>query len=52
MDLWRSQNKFTEFINYEKLVTYKDFSGIRNEEDYLITEDGARLLGIMAVCFS
>ena len=45
MDLWRSQNKFTEFINYEKLVTYKDFSGIRNEEDYLITEDGARLLG-------
>lgn len=45
MDLWRGQNKFTEFINYEKLVTYKDFSGIRNEEDYLITEDGARLLG-------
>ena len=45
MDLWSSQNKFTEFINYEKLVTYKDFSGIRNEEDYLITEDGARLLG-------
>ena len=45
MDLWRSQNKFTEFINYEKLVTYKDFGGIRNEEDYLITEDGARLLG-------
>ena len=45
MDLWRSQNKFTEFINYEKLFTYKDFSGIRNEEDYLITENGARLLG-------
>ena len=38
MDLWRSQNKFTEFINYDKLFTYKDFSGIRNEEDYLITE--------------
>ena len=45
MDLWRSQNKFTEFINYDKLFTYKDFSGIRNEEDYLITENGARLLG-------
>lgn len=45
MDLWRGQNKFTEFINYEKLFTYKDFSGIRNEEDYLITENGARLLG-------
>lgn len=45
MDLWRSEGKFTEFINYEKLFTYKDFGGIRNEENYLITGDGARLLG-------
>ena len=45
MDLWRKEGKFTEFLNYDKLETYKDFSGIRNEEDYLITEDGARLLG-------
>lgn len=45
MDLWKSENKFTEFINYEKLFTYKDFGGIRNEENYLITETGARLLG-------
>lgn len=45
IDLWRGQDKFSEFINYEKVATYKDFSGIRNEEDYLITEDGARLLG-------
>ncbi|MDH6304070.1 Xaa-Pro aminopeptidase [Parabacteroides sp. PF5-5] len=45
IDLWKGENKFTEFINYEKVVTYKDFSGIRNEEDYLITENGARLLG-------
>ena len=44
IDLWRSEHKFTEFLNYDKLETYKDFSGIRNEEDYLITEDGARLL--------
>lgn len=45
IDPWRSEHKFTEFLNYDKLETYKDFSGIRNEEDYLITEDGARLLG-------
>ena len=45
MDLWRKEGKFTEFLNYDKLETYKDFSGLRNEEDYLITEDGARLLG-------
>ncbi|MDR1556608.1 MAG: aminopeptidase P family protein [Tannerellaceae bacterium] len=45
IDLWRSRQEFAEFINYEKVATYKDFSGIRNEEDYLITETGARLLG-------
>jgi Xaa-Pro aminopeptidase len=45
IDLWRSEHKFTEFINYEKVDTYRDFGGIRNEEDYLITATGARLLG-------
>lgn len=45
MDLWKSQNKFTEFINYDKLFQYRGFGGIRNEEDYLITSDGARRLG-------
>lgn len=45
IDLWKSNNRFAEFINYEKVITYKDFKGIRNEEDYLITSDGARLLG-------
>lgn len=45
IDLWKGEKKFTEFINYDKLETYKDFGGIRNEEDYLITEDGARRLG-------
>lgn len=45
MDLWRGEKKFTEFINYDKLETYKDFGGIRNEEDYLITETGSRRLG-------
>ncbi len=45
IDMWRKENKFAEFINYDKVATYKDFSGIRNEEDYLITESGARLLG-------
>lgn len=45
IDLWRSENKFPEFINYEKLETYKDFSGIRIEEDLLITANGSRILG-------
>ena len=45
IDLWRSQDKFTEFINYEMLETYKDFGGIRIEDDILVTETGCRVLG-------
>ena len=45
IDLWRGQHKFTDFINYDKVETYKDFSGLRNEENYLITKEGSHLLG-------
>ena len=45
IDLWRSEGRFKDFINYDKVETYKDFSGLRNEEDYLITETEARRLG-------
>lgn len=45
IDLWKAEGRFKEFINYEKLDEYRDFGGIRNEEDYLITETGARRLG-------
>ncbi|MDR1257735.1 MAG: aminopeptidase P N-terminal domain-containing protein [Tannerellaceae bacterium] len=45
IDLWRGEGKFKDFINYDKVNTYRDFGGIRNEEDYLITATGARLLG-------
>ncbi len=45
IDRWKAEKKFTDFINYEKVEAYKDFGGIRNEEDYLITETGARRLG-------
>lgn len=45
IDLWRGQGKFTDFINYDKVEEYRYFGGIRNEEDYLITETGARRLG-------
>ena len=34
-----------DFINYDKVEEYRNFGGIRNEEDYLITETGARRLG-------
>lgn len=45
IDRWKAEKKFTDFINYDKVEQYKDFGGLRNEEDFLITNDGARLLG-------
>lgn len=45
IDYWKAEKRFADFINYDKLEAYRDFTGLRNEEDYLITEDGARLLG-------
>ena len=45
IDRWKKERKFTDFINYDKVEEYRHFGGIRNEEDYLITENGARRLG-------
>ena len=45
MDKWEAEHQFTEFINYDKLKDWRDFTGLRNELNYLITKDGARLLG-------
>jgi Xaa-Pro aminopeptidase len=45
IDLWRQDGRFKEFLNYEKIDGYKDFGGIRNEEDFLITSSGSKLLG-------
>ena len=45
IDDWKSQGLHKDFINYEMLETYKDFGGIRIEDDLLITDDGCRFLG-------
>lgn len=42
---WQSQGKFLEYVNYEALKDYFDFGGVRIEDNYLITHDGARLIG-------
>jgi len=44
-DQWRYQKKFMEYLNYDEIDMFRNFGGIRNEEDYLITTDGKRLLG-------
>jgi len=45
IDLWKSKNLHMDFINYNAVEKYKDFGGLRNEENFLITENGYRLLG-------
>ena len=45
IDRWIAEKKCEPFINYQKLITYKDFGGVRIEDDILITENSYRLLG-------
>ena len=45
IDLWRKEGHCKEFLNFDLLDTYKDFGGIRIEDDLLITSDGCRFLG-------
>ncbi len=45
IDQFRNEGKFMDFINYDKVETYKDFGGIRIEDDILVTETGYRVLG-------
>jgi Xaa-Pro aminopeptidase len=45
IDKWKSENKFTGFINYAKVEEYKNFGGIRIEDNVLVTEKGHRVLG-------
>ena len=45
IDEWRASGHCKEFLNFDKLETYKDFGGIRIEDDVLITKDGCRFLG-------
>jgi len=45
IDKWKSENRYAEFLNYDRIAQYIDFGGIRIEDDILITSDGCRVLG-------
>jgi Xaa-Pro aminopeptidase len=45
IDLWKKEKKFLEFINYDNVDSYRNFGGIRIEDDVLVTETGHRVLG-------
>jgi len=45
IDLWKSQGLHKDFINYDAVESFKDFGGVRLEDDILVTETGCRVLG-------
>ncbi|GAF05513.1 aminopeptidase P family protein [Saccharicrinis fermentans] len=45
IDQWKKTGKFADFINYPQVESYKNFGGIRLEDDILVTETGSRILG-------
>jgi Xaa-Pro aminopeptidase len=45
VDQWKKSGTNAAFINFDKVEPYLDFSGVRNEEDIVMTADGYRVLG-------
>ena len=45
IEKWKKEGTNAEFINFDKVETYKDFGGVRIEDDLLVTETGHRVLG-------
>lgn len=45
IDIWKAENKLKDFINYSEVEKYRNFGGIRIEDNFLITKDGFRRLG-------
>jgi Xaa-Pro aminopeptidase len=45
IDRCRAEQKYVQYINYDVVEKYKDFGGIRIEDDVLVTQDGHRVLG-------
>lgn len=62
IEMWKAENKLADFINYDKVEKYKNFGGIRIEDDIVVTESSCRVLGknpipkqvedVEAACFS
>lgn len=45
IDRWQTERKHEAFVDYAQLETYRDFGGVRLEDDVLVTADGFRVLG-------
>ncbi len=45
IDKWLKEKKFPDIIDYERVNRFRNFGGIRIEDNVLVTEDGCRVLG-------
>jgi len=45
IDMWKAENHLSQFLNFMEIEKFKNFGGLRNEEDFVITQEGARRLG-------
>lgn len=45
IDKWKSEGIFNDFLNWNEIEKFRSFGGIRNEEDFLVTQNGFRRLG-------
>ena len=45
IDQWKAKKLHKKFINYDRVEEYRNFGGIRIEDNILVTESGYRVLG-------
>lgn len=45
IDDWKKNGTNAQFLNFDKIDEYRDFGGIRIEDDVLITDEGCRFIG-------
>ena len=45
IDKYRAEGKYKGIVNYDKLEEYRDFGGIRLEDDLIVTETGSKVVG-------
>jgi Xaa-Pro aminopeptidase len=45
IDRWRNERLHTDFIDYDKVESFRSFGGIRIEDNILVTATGALVLG-------
>ena len=49
IDEWKAKQHCAAFLNFDKIESYKDFGGIRIEDDVLITPQGCRFIGAQRI---